>query len=115
MKIFGREPVVWIGLIEATIALAVVTGFTTWSGEQVSLVMAAVIAVFALITAYATHDTMLGFVVGLSKAVLALMVGFGANLSPEVVAGIVAFVSVLTGFFARTQTSPAETPSFSLN
>lgn len=108
MKIFGREPVVWVALIEAGIALAVAT-FWHLTGDQVSVVMAVVVAVFALVVAYATHETLLAVLVGLTKAVLALMIGFGLHISPDQIAAIIAFVSVAAGFFTRTQTAPADT------
>lgn len=113
MKIFGREPAVWIGLIGGALTLLVSMGVLDFTNEQTALSMAAVSAVFGVITAYLTKDTMLGVLVGLTEAVIALAVGFGASLSPELTASIIAFVNVAVAFFQRTQTSPAETPSFS--
>lgn len=112
MKVFGREPAAWIGLIEATIAMIVVLGWVTWTNEQVGLIMAVVVTAFGILTAYLTHDTMLGFIVGFVKALFALGVGFGFHLSPELTAASIGFVTVLVGFFQRTQTSPAAVPGF---
>lgn len=113
MKLFGREPAAWVGLIEAGLALLVALSIVNVTNEQTALIMAAVVAVFGVVTAYLTKDTMLGVLVGLTKAVIALAVGFGANLSPELTATIIAFVTVFIGFFQRTQTSPAPEPGFS--
>lgn len=113
MKLFGREPAAWVGLIEASLALLVALSIVNITSEQTALIMAAVVAVFGVVTAYLTKDTMLGVLVGLTKAVIALAVGFGAHFSPELTASIIAFVVVIVGFFQRTQTSPADTPSFS--
>lgn len=111
MKIFGREPAVLIGLIEAGLALAVLTVWDL-SGEQVAVVMAVVLAVFGVIQGIFTTETLFGAVLGLTKAVLALMIGFGFEMSPEVVAGVVAFVSAfLATVVVRPQVSPAEVPS----
>lgn len=74
--------------------------------------MAIVVALFGVVTAYLTKDTMLGVLVGLTKAALAGFIGFGVQLSPELTASIIGFVVVLVGFFQRTQTSPADVPSF---
>lgn len=112
MKLFGKEPAAWVGLIEASLALAVAIGWLAWTREQTALVMAVVVCVFGVVTAYLTKDTMLGVLVGLTKAVIALALGFGFTLSPEVTAAIIAFVTVAVSFFQRTQTSPAPTPSF---
>lgn len=112
IKLFGREPAAWIGLIEASFAMIVVLGWVHWSNEQVGLVMAVVVTGFGVLTAYLTQDTMLGFIVGFVKAVFALGVGFGFHLSPELTAASIGFVTVLVGFFQRTQTSPAVSPGF---
>lgn len=45
---FGREPALWLGLIQAVIALAVGFGLD-WTAEQVSLVLAAVAAIVAVV------------------------------------------------------------------
>jgi len=103
--IFGREPAVWVALIESSLALAVLL-FLHWSSEQTALVMAAVVAVFSLYTARVTKDTLLGVVVGLTKAVIALAIGFGFHLSPDTTAALIAFVSVLMGAFNRQTTQP---------
>jgi hypothetical protein len=106
MKIFGREPAVWVGFIEAAIALAMAAGWIDITADQTAQIMAVVVAVFGVLTAYLTHDTMLGVLVGLTKATLALIVGFGFTLSPELTASIIAFVVVVVGLFQRTQTTP---------
>ena len=108
-NIFGREPAAWVGLIEAILALLIIT-VLHWSAEQVALVMAAVVAAFGVYTAWVTEDTLLGVVVGFTKAVLALMVGFGLTLSPELTAAIIGLVTVVMGFFNRQQTSPVASP-----
>lgn len=112
MRIFGREPAAWVGLIEGTLALLVAASVLDFTSDQTALVMAVVVSVFGVITAYLTKDTMLGVLVGLTKAVIALVVGFGMTLSPELTASIIGFVVVAIGFFQRTQTSPAVQPGF---
>lgn len=47
-SILGREPVLWLALVQAGIALAVGFGLE-WSGEQVSLVMAFTAALLGFI------------------------------------------------------------------
>lgn len=103
--IFGREPAAWVGLIEAGLALAVLT-FLHITSDQTALVMAVVVSLFGIYTAWVTKDTMLGVVVGLAKAALALAIGFGFSLTPDVTAGLIAFVTVAMGLFNRQTTSP---------
>ena len=112
MKIFGREPAVWLGVIAAGLTLLVTLGVLDITSDQTALLMAAITAVFGVITAYLTSDTMLGVLIGAANAIIALAVGFGLNVSPELTASIIGVVTVLTGFFQRTQTSPAAQPGF---
>jgi hypothetical protein len=106
MKIFGREPAVWVGFIEASLALLVALSLVNIDHEQTALIMAVVVSLFGVLLAYLTKDTMLGVLVGLTKAAIALAVGFGLTLSAEVTASIIGFVTIAIGFFQRTQTSP---------
>lgn len=109
MKVFGREPAAWVGLIEAALVLLVSVGLS-WSNEQVGLVMAVVVSAFGAYTAWVTKDTMLGVVVGLTKAVLALGIGFGLDLQPDFTGAVIAFVTVSMGLFNRNQTYPLAAP-----
>lgn len=104
-KLFGREPAVWVGVIEATLTLAVVFGLGL-TNENAALIVAAVAAGFGAVTAFYTRDAMLGYVVGFAKATVAVAVGFGLELTTEQTGAVLAVVAVLVGFFQRTQTSP---------
>src|SRR4051794_25711719 len=111
LLIFGREPAVWVGLIEATLTL--VLAFFPGSGlstQNIALIIAVVTAAAGVYTAWVTKDTMLGVTIGLIKAALALAIGFGLNLGPEQGAAIIALATIVLGLFQRTQTSPLSTP-----
>jgi hypothetical protein len=105
ITIFGREPVVWVGLIEAALVLAL-SFFHFMTTQQLSLVMAVVTALSGCYVAYATHETMLGFIVGLAKSCVALGVGFGLAITDTQSAAVLSFVYLAAAFFNRTQTSP---------
>jgi hypothetical protein len=111
VKIFGREPAVWVGVIEGFLALLVSWHQFGLDSEEVGAIMAVIVAAFGVYTAAVTRDTMLGVVVGLAKAVLALLLAYKVELSADQVATIIAFVTVTVGFFQRTQTSPASRAS----
>ena len=81
MRIFGREPAAWVGVIEAALALTVALGWVNITAAQTALIMAAVTALFGVATAYLTKNTMLGVLVGLTKAIIALAIGFGFTIS----------------------------------
>lgn len=109
VKIFGREPAAIVASIEAVLALLVAFQLGLDSAH-VGLIMGVVVAAFGVYTAWATHDTLLGIVVGFIKAVLALAIGYGLPLSPEQTAALIAVVTVALGLFNRQQTSPAYLP-----
>lgn len=115
MKIFGREPAAYIGLIEGVLALLLAWSYTSnvlgLTNETVGLIMAVVTAAFGLITAFYTKDVQLAIVLGFVKAATALAVGYGLDLTVEQTAAIITFTTVAFGLFNRQQTSPAKTPS----
>lgn len=111
-RILGREPAAWSGLIQALLALALSLGLFDLTAETVGLIMAVVAAAFGVYLAWVTHATMLGVIVGLTNAVVALFAGYGYGLSTTTAAAVIAVVTVVVGFFQRTQTSPLAAPSF---
>lgn len=113
--IFGREPAALVAALQAIVALLVTLNVLNWDANQVSLVMAGVAAVLGAVVAYLTKDTLLGYVITAINACAAVFVGFGLNLDADVTAGVVAVVTVLSGLYQRTQTSPDPSPSLALN
>lgn len=114
VKVFGREPAFYVGLVEAVLALLLslnVLGLTT---ETVGAIVAVVVTGLGFYTAYVTKDTLLGVGVGLTKAVAALGVAYGLNLSENTTVAVIAVVTVLLGSYQRTQTSPTRLPGFGL-
>lgn len=107
--LFGREPAAWVGLIESLLTLLLAFGLGI-SQTTFGPIMALVVAAFGLYTAWATRDTMLGAIVGLAKAVLVVGAVYGLTLSNGQTGALIAVVTVLVGFFQRTQTSPVDAP-----
>lgn len=105
VKIFGREPAVWIGLIEGvlTMLLAFAIGIDQ---ETFGPIMAVVVALGGAYTAWATKDTLLGALLGLAKALLVLMAVYGMTLTDQQTGAILGLISLVIGFWQRTQTSP---------
>jgi nicotinamide riboside transporter PnuC len=110
--IFGREPAAFVGLIEVVLALFLSWNLFGLTAETVSLIVAVVAAVASVYVAYVTRDTLLGGIVGLVKALAALYVGFGFDLTTNQTAAIIAVTVTLVSFFQRTQTAPAAQASF---
>lgn len=109
MKIFGREPAFYVGVLEALVAVLVTFRLPGLSVEQAGLVVALVVALGGVLTAWATRDTLLAALVGAVKAGLILGAGYGLPITDEQVGLIAALVSVVGAGWLRTQTSPVTT------
>ena len=112
MKIFGREPAVIAGTVEAGLVLLLSFGLFNLTQDTIGLIMAVVTAALGLYVAYVTSETLLAAVLAFIKAALALSAVYGFSLSVEQTGALLAFVSVAFGFYQRTQTSPLVNPSF---
>jgi hypothetical protein len=112
MKIFGYEPAAWAGALQGLLGVLVVFNVFGLTADTSTLVQTASAAVFAAITAYLTKKVNLAVVVGAVQAVMALLVGFGLDLSPDVQAALIAALQVALAGFLRQNTEPAEDPGF---
>jgi ABC-type Co2+ transport system permease subunit len=110
MKIFGRDPAFWVGVIEAFIALLVTFKFSGLTNEQAGLWIALVIAIGAVLSAWTTRDTVLAALVSAVKAALVVGVAYGLHITQEQIGLIAGLITVVGSGWLRTQTSPVETP-----
>lgn len=110
MKIFGREPALWLALV--AIVVKTVSAFVIEvSADQQTLVNAVAAAVLGLVLAVVSKAGAVGAaVLGFAQAVLALAVGYGLDLSAEKQAVLMALVATLVGMFERTQVTPPVPP-----
>lgn len=113
MLIFGREPAVIVGLIQAATA---VLGrlFFDWDFDTVAVVVAVEIAVLDTYVAWATKDTLLGVAIGLLKALAVAGAAFGHSISADTLAQLIALLTAGLAFFQRTQTFPLGAPPVAL-
>lgn len=107
-----REPAAFVGLISGVLALLLSLNLFGLTNENVGLIMGVVTAGLGVFTAWKTRDTMLGYIVAFANATFALVAGFGFELSADTTAAAIAIVTVLVGFFQRTQTSPLPDGTF---
>jgi hypothetical protein len=112
MKIFGREPAAIVGLIEAALVLSLSFGLFNLTQDTIGIIMAVVSAAFGVYLAYVTNETLLGAVVGLTKAVIALGAVYGLALTTEQTGAAIAFITLVMSFWQRTQVTPMDHPSF---
>ena len=108
VRIFGREPALWIAVIEAVLGLCAVFGWFDLTTEQVGLWMGVVIAIGAVITSWLTTGTLLSALVGALQAFVALAIGYGFTLSPEATAALIGVLTAMFAFVNRAQNSPAD-------
>lgn len=109
MKVFGREPAVYIAVVEAVLAFLVTFGFSGLTAEESTNILAVAIAIGGVLAAMTTRNTLLAALSGVARAVLVLSVSYGLNLSQEQVGLTVVIVSTISGIWLRTQTSPSDT------
>lgn len=109
VKIFGKEPAVIAGAIEAFLLLAVVMNLGI-SQDDKGIVMLIILAATTALTAWATANERLAVSIGVVKALITAYSFYVAPLSNDQVTAIVGAFSVVFGMFQRTQTSPVDTP-----
>ena len=107
MKILGRDPAFWTGLVAVILQFLVAWGVDLSEGQQaaVNAVAAAVVGVVVAWTV--ARDQVVAVAAGLLTAVLQLFVAFGADFDQEQIATAGALlVAVLTGYLRTQVTAP---------
>lgn len=102
MKIFGREPALWLALIAVAVKLSTAFGLNL-STDQQAVVNAVAAALAGLIVAISVHDGISAAVLGFIQAAVALAVGFGLHWAPEQQAVVLSFAAAIVAMFVRTQ------------
>lgn len=109
MKVFGREPTLVLQVVSAVLSFLVASGFGLTT-EQAALIVAAISAVFGVVNAIMVRPFAPAAFTGLVGALAALAVGFGLNVSPEVVGTVNGLVLAVLGFLTRVQVTPTSDP-----
>lgn len=113
MRIFGREPAMWLAFIAALVKL--ISAF--WlhlTVDQQSTINALAAAVVGVVVAVLVHDGLSAAILGLSQGSLALAIGFGLHMAADKQAILMAAVGITVAMFVRTQVTapaPAVTPA----
>lgn len=107
MRLFSREPAMWLGLVAISVKLLAAFGLDV-STDQQAVINAVAAALVGLILAVVAHDAIGAAVLGFAQAVLALAVGFGLGWSSEQQAVVLAAAAAVVAMWDRTQiTAPA--------
>lgn len=109
-KIFGREPAAVVGVIEALLAMLLTFGLFDLDQNRVAVIVATVSALFGLLAAWATKDTLLAALVGFAKAALVLAAAYGLSLTDAQTAAVITTITIVGGFYLRAKTAAVTTP-----
>lgn len=110
MKILGREPALVIGAVNSFIMLAATLGWSFLSGEQAPLWVATINGLSAVLLAVTIRPLSTGVFSQLIGTVVALIAGYGIDLSPDFVFALNGALMPILMFATRGQASPIETP-----
>lgn len=109
MKIFGREPTLWLAVISSLIVLIGTFGLDLLNGQQAALLVASINGIAGAINAYAVRPispTTFTYAIG---ALVALAASYGLNVTAEQLAMLNGVVVPMLALLSRSQVSPAET------
>ncbi|TVL89729.1 hypothetical protein [Streptomyces sp. SAJ15] len=112
MKIFNREPAVWLGLV-AVVVQFVSAFWIEVSADTQTAINAVAAAAMGLIIAFMVHDGVVAALTGFAQAALALGMNLGLDWSTEKQAAWMAFITVVAQAFVRTQVT-APVPAVAL-
>jgi uncharacterized membrane protein len=110
VKIFDREPTLYLAALNAIVIIVGTFGLKFISGEQAALIVVVINAIFAAINAWTVRPiSPVAFTYAIGS-ILALAASYGLNLPTETIAAINAAVIPVLALLSRGQVSPAETP-----
>lgn len=110
LKFLRRDPAAYTALLEALLVLAISWGWFGLTPDKLPLIMAVATTATGVITAIYTKRTGFSMAIGLVKAIIALLVGYGVNITDDKQTAVIGATVVLLGFFNWTANSPAEAP-----
>lgn len=107
MKIFGREPSVYISIIGAVLSYLVMRNIDGLSDVQAAAIMGALTALVGAINGAMVRPFSPAFANGAIAAVAGLLVAYGMKVSPDEVTALQAVAVAVGGLWA---VRPAVTP-----
>lgn len=110
MKLFGREPALWIGVIQATLGLIVTLGFAWLDATDATNIVATLTALAGVATAISTRPWRLSIFTGAVSTVAVLFAGYGLNFTQEQVGAVQLILVTVVTLVARNQITPEADP-----
>jgi len=109
VKIFGREPAVWLYVINAIVAFLATIPAVGLTEESAGWVMTIASGVVALLVALLTRPFVVSALTGALSTILTGMASFGLPMTEQQTGAFVIMVSAVLGLVLRSNVSPAET------
>lgn len=109
MKIFQREPTLYLAFINSVIVILGTVGLRVINADQAAAFVVVVNAVFAALNAFAVRPmspTTFTYAIG---SIVALAGSYGLSFPPETIAAINTAVVPALALLSRGQVTPAET------
>lgn len=113
IKLFGREPAMWIQALTALLALFVGFGVPGLSDTLAAAVTALAAAIFAAVQALAVQPVAPTVFSGVIAAAAPLVMHFGLDLTQQQVGLVSIAVATVVGLLVRSQSTPVHDPSSS--
>lgn len=111
MQVLKRQPALVISLIEAVLGFVVTLGLTFLNAEQSAAILALVVAASGFAVGALSKDAWIGRLTGLVKAALVVGLAYGADISQESQASLLAVVGAAGAVFIWDRNFPKEPPT----
>jgi hypothetical protein len=108
--IFGREPVVWLGALQAVLAVLVTLPALGVTEAIAGWVLVGVSGVFTILEAAMTRPVVVSTLAGGVRTVLTAAVFFGLPLGEQTSAALVAAFTFIMGMVLSNSVTPAADP-----
>lgn len=109
MKLFQREPTLWIAAINAVVMIVGTFGTKWISGDQAALMVVVINAIFGAVNAWTVRPiSPVAFTYAIGS-IVALGASYGLNLPAETVAALNAAVIPFLALLSRGQVTPEDT------
>ncbi|RAJ70302.1 hypothetical protein K378_01467 [Streptomyces sp. Amel2xB2] len=103
MKIFGREPALWLGMLAALLKMLTAFGLDVTETQQTLVNAFAAAAVGVILAVVAKVGAVAAAILQAAQAAMALFVGFGLNWGTEKQGMVMAVVAAALALYERTQ------------
>jgi hypothetical protein len=110
IRIFGRDPMLWVQALSAVIGIVVTLNVKGLSIDQAAAIVTALTAVGGLLAALATKPFSLGAVHTLIASLAVVVAAYGFHVPPEALGAVQLAVGPIAALLLRQAMTPAHDP-----